>query len=81
VRGMRLTAYHFGCTVFTQRGTLHGLAGEEPPAHLLLARQIVQFLQTGRTPIDPDETVEVMAFLDAAGRSLESGGEPMELAG
>ncbi len=81
VRGMRFTAYHFGCTVFTQRGTLHGLAGEEPPAHLLLARQIVQFLQTGRTPIDPDETVEVMAFLDAAGRSLESGGEPMELAG
>ncbi len=80
VRGMRFTAYHFGCTLFTQRGTLHGLAGEEPPAHLLLARRIVKFLHTGESPIDPEETVEVMAFLDAAGRSRERGGEAVELA-
>ncbi len=53
VRGMRFTAYHFGCTVFTKRGTLHGLAGEEPPAHLLLAREIVKFLHTGRAAHRP----------------------------
>ena len=79
VRGMRFTAYHFGCSVFTKKGTVHGLAGDEPPQHYLLAREIVRFFQTGTSPIDPKETVEVMAFLDAAGQSLAAGGQVVEL--
>jgi hypothetical protein len=79
VRGMRFTAYHFGCSVFTGSGTVHGLAADDPPAHFLLVKQVVPFLQTGRSPIDPEETLEVMAFLEAAGQSFERGGESVEM--
>ena len=79
VRGMRFTAYHFGCTVFTKKGTLHGLVAPEPPGHYLLLKDVVRFMQTGASPIEPEETVEVMAFLDAAGRSLAEGGRVVEL--
>jgi hypothetical protein len=80
VRGMRFATYHFGCTVFTKRGTLHGLAGDEPPAHVLLARHTAKFLHTGEPPFDPEETLEGMAFLEAADQSREQGGEAVELA-
>jgi len=49
VRGFRFGQYHFGCSVFTDKGTRHA------------------------------ETLEVMAFLDAAGQSLARGGETVEL--
>jgi len=81
VRGMRFTEYHFGCSVFTDKGTRHGLAGSQPPAHALLLKEVVAFLQTGSSPVDGEETVQVMAFLDAAGQSLAAGGKVVELPG
>ena len=79
VRGTRFSAYHFGCSVFTKKGTVHGLAGDQPPSYYLLLQEVVKFFQTGASPIAPEETVEVMAFLDAAGQSLAAGGQVVEL--
>jgi len=79
VRGMRFTQYHFGCSVFTSKDTRHGLAANEPPAHCLLLKEVVRFFETGSSPVDVEETVEVMAFLDAAGQSLAGGGKIVEL--
>jgi predicted dehydrogenase len=79
VRGMRFTAYHFGCSVFTKKGTVHGLAQDQPPAHFLLVQEVVKFFQTGASPIAPEETLEVMAFLEAAGQSLSTGGRAVKL--
>jgi hypothetical protein len=81
VRGMRFAPYHFGCAVFTDKGTVHSLAGDEPPAYALLLRQVVEFFRTGTSPIDIDETLEVMAFLDAAEQSLAKGGKAVALPG
>jgi len=68
-----------GCCVFTDKGTRHGLASDDPPAHALLLKEVVAFFETGQSPVDGAETLEVMAFLDAAGQSLARGGETVEL--
>jgi hypothetical protein len=38
------------------------------------------FFQTGKPPVPPEETLEIMAFMDAAERSRAGGGVPTELA-
>ncbi len=79
VRGVRFSQYHFGCCVFTNKGTACGLATDEPPSHALMLKEVMRFFQTGVSPVDIEETVEVMAFLGAAEASLEKGGEVVEL--
>ena len=44
-----------------------------------LLKEIVTFFQTGKPPVAPEETLEIMAFMDAAQRSKEAGGKPMRL--
>jgi hypothetical protein len=44
-----------------------------------LLKEIVHFFQTGVPPVAPEETLEIMAFMDAAQRSKEAGGKPMRL--
>ncbi|MCC2672855.1 MAG: hypothetical protein K0Q72_5327, partial [Armatimonadetes bacterium] len=49
-------------------------AGYEP-----LARQIGQFLKTGKPPVSPDETLELFAFMEAAHESKRQGGASVTL--
>ena len=42
-------------------------------------RELLKFFTTGVPPVPNDETLELMAFLDAAQRSKEAGGKPMKL--
>jgi predicted dehydrogenase len=44
-----------------------------------LLKQIVKFFQTGTPPVAPEETLEMIAFMDAAQRSKAAGGRPMRL--
>ena len=44
-----------------------------------LVKEFVKFFQTGKTPVDPAETLEIFAFLDAAQKSREQGGKPVKL--
>jgi hypothetical protein len=44
-----------------------------------LLKEIVKFFQTGIAPVAPKETLEIMAFMDAAQRSKAAGGQPMRL--
>ena len=50
----------------------------EPLPHKL-DEELVTFFQTGVPPVPNDDTLELMAFLDAAQRSKEAGGRPMRL--
>jgi hypothetical protein len=63
----------FGGTVFCEGGVEQGTAGDDPPGYALLARQYVRFFQTREPPIDPEESVEIVAFLEAANRSRDTG--------
>jgi hypothetical protein len=44
-----------------------------------LDRELVKFFTSGVPPVSNDETLELMAFLDAAQRSKDAGGRPMRL--
>ena len=79
VRGLRLGAWQFGCTLFTKDGAVHSVQASEPPAYAGLIEKVMPFFQTGRAPIDIEETVEVMAFLEAAETSMAEGGRAVEL--
>jgi len=68
----------FGAVGFTEKEVL-----QSPPkatfSYVPLVREIVRFFQTGQPPVPNEETLEIFAFLDAAQRSKESGGRPMQL--
>jgi len=65
----------------------HGLAkGEkgEAPAGTFdgyepLVAAIMQFFQTGVAPVQPKETIEIIAFMEAADLSKQQGGVPVKL--
>jgi hypothetical protein len=44
-----------------------------------LDRDLVKFFTTGIPPVPNEDTLELMAFLDAAQRSKEADGRPMRL--
>jgi hypothetical protein len=44
-----------------------------------LVREIVRFMQTKQPPVSNAETLEIMAFMDAADRSKKGDGKPMRL--
>lgn len=41
--------------------------------------ELVKFFKTGKPPVTPEETLEIMSFMDAAQRSKAAGGQPMRL--
>jgi len=41
--------------------------------------EIIQFFRTGKPPVDPDESLEVLAFMEAADISKQRNGAPVSL--
>ena len=80
VRGFRAPRLkQFGCTVTTTTAVGHRLVAGEPPYYALMLAEIMTFFRTGRSPIDLQETVEIVAFLEAANSSKGQAGEPVNL--
>jgi len=46
--------------------------------HVLLAA-VVQFFQSGVVPVAPEETLEILAFMEAADESKRQGGAPVQI--
>ena len=44
-----------------------------------LVVEIVKFFQTGIPPVSPEETLEIMAFMEAADLSKARSGQPVKL--
>jgi GFO/IDH/MocA oxidoreductase family protein len=63
----------FGCTVFAEGGVEQGVSVGTPPAYALMLQKVMAFFQTREAPINPQETVEITAFLEAANQSRETG--------
>ena len=79
VRGLRFQDAAFGGSLFTDKGVINFASRKEPPSYAMLLRAMLPFLQTGISPIPIAETLEVMAFLDAAHKSLNSNGAEVSL--
>ena len=74
VLGTRFEGYQFGCLVHTRAGARLRIAGDTPPYHACLVKEIVSFFRSGQPPIDPLETYHIVAFLEAANQSRAAGG-------
>jgi hypothetical protein len=77
VRAIRPSS-EFGAVVFGVKGPRQSKPGT-PFGYRPLVEQIIHFFQTGTPPVAPEETLEILAFLDAAQRSKQQDGEPVAL--
>lgn len=74
--------------IFREDKSFHGLAkgelGQAPvgsfEGYLPLVEQIVKFFQTGIAPVQPNATIEIFAFMEAADASKANGGAPVKIA-
>ena len=62
----------FGLTVFTEKKIIPTTIGSDKKA---LMQEIARFFKTGKPPIDPNTTLEIFAFMQAAEASKEAGGK------
>ncbi|MBS1789864.1 MAG: Gfo/Idh/MocA family oxidoreductase [Acidobacteria bacterium] len=77
-RGIRDGKQDYGAVAFGAKAN----AGVMPPMKVdyrNLLVEIVKFFQTGVAPIQPEETLEIMAFMEAADLSKARGGAPVML--
>jgi hypothetical protein len=79
LRGTRFEKGAFGCVVHSDQGAACGLARHDPPYYALMLEQVMTFFKTGVSPIDIQETWEIVAFLEAAGKSRALGGQSVTL--
>lgn len=75
-RGTRNGKHDYGGTAYGENGTTNFAAygGYEP-----LLKEIVQFFKTGITPVQPEDTLEICAFMEAADESRRKGGVPVDI--
>lgn len=75
-RGVRSGKCGFGGSVFGDKGVkvLGGYNGYNP-----LLIKIVEFFNSGIPPVTPEETLEIIAFMEAAEESKNKGGVSVEL--
>lgn len=76
-RGTRTGKHTYGGTAYGEKGdaTLGPVQGYEG-----LLKEIVKFFQTGTLPVQPEETLEMLAFMEAADESKKKNGMPAKLA-
>ena len=73
--------------IFREDKSFHGLAkgekGEAPvgafDGYQPLVAAIMKFFQTGVAPVKPEETLEILAFMEAADQSKANGGAPVKI--
>jgi predicted dehydrogenase len=75
-RGTRKGKSDYGGRIFGEKSnaTLGTFKGYNP-----LLEQIVKFFETGVVPVQPEETLEIAAFMEAADESKAKGGSPVSM--
>ncbi|MGE3809071.1 MAG: Gfo/Idh/MocA family protein, partial [Gemmataceae bacterium] len=76
-RGIRKGKSDYGALVFGSKGIAPsgGYGGYEP-----LVVEICKFFHTGKAPVSAEETINLIAFMEAADESKRQGGKPVKIA-
>jgi len=77
VKGLRKGKEDYGALIYREKGVYH--VPVQDVSYVPLVREIMEFFKTGKPPVTPEETLEIMAFMDAAERSRQQGGVPVKL--
>ena len=79
MRGIRKGAESYGAIVFGSKAAV----AADPPGkgsdYRNLVLEIVKFFQTGVPPVSPEETLEILAFMEAADLSKTRNGAAVSL--
>ena len=75
-RGTRFGTGNIGTRVFGEKA-IEVL--DKSPGYDALLKQIIAFFDSGKVPVTPEETLEVLAFMEAADESKKKGGAPVQL--
>jgi len=78
MRGTRAGKQDYGFVAFGEKSTV----ATTPPMksdYRGLLLEIVRFFQTGKAPVDPEVTLEMMAFMEAADLSKARNGAPVKI--
>ncbi len=75
--GLRTKALPHKVTLFGSKTFAEQKSGGDDYAPLV--GEIIKFLQTGKPPVDMEETLEMHAFMSAADESARRGGDPVKL--
>lgn len=75
-RGILKGRADYGAKVFGEKGIVEAgtYEGYKP-----LVDQILMFFETGKSPVDPRETIEILAFMEASDESVRQGGKPISI--
>lgn len=74
LRGNRKGNRRFGALIHREQGTEHvDVYADGKPYYTSMLEEVIRMFQTGAAPIDMTETLEVIAFLEAANESRETG--------
>ena len=65
--------------IVTRGRTVEVIHPKDTGGYRPLLVEIVKFFETGKPPVSNDETLELIAFMDAAQKSKEQGGRPVAL--
>jgi hypothetical protein len=68
----------YGGTVFGEKGTEQ--IGRSGGGYRPLVVKIAEFFRTRTPPVDPKETLDIYAFMEAADESKRRGGAPVSVA-
>jgi hypothetical protein len=77
MRGFSSGLYAFSITVYGDKGVLHSEG--KPEAYHELLVEIVKFFKTHVPPVDNNESLETLAFMEAADLSVARGGVAVPL--
>jgi hypothetical protein len=69
----------YGALLFRGREVIDNHPKASGSDYNALVQQVIQFFQTGKPPVPNEETLEIFAFMDAAQRSKEQGGNAVKL--
>ena len=78
MRGFRKGLHAYGITVFGDKSILH--SGDRPEGYRPLLVEIAKFFRTRVPPVQPEETLEMFAFMEATDLSKARGGASVPLA-
>lgn len=78
-RGLRKGAQPMGITVFGEKKVETIFDESKGSVYKPLLEEIVKFLRTGVPPVSAEETLELVAYMEAADVSKREGGKPVEL--
>ncbi len=78
LQGLRGKATPHKVIVFGSKTWAEQKQGNDSYAPLI--KEVVKFFQTGISPVPPEETIEMFAFMEAADESKRQGGKPVKIA-